>query len=197
MSVMLRPPPRPELEVAQADALNRKRDVGRGRLPWRMEKPVIYFEGRMQADRCGEDWRTGIDGFDVYSDFEQHDRETESVDCGAFHYSGPFILYGAGGHVSGHTPYKEEHQNTWDIDKRQIERADLIVAYLDDTQAFGTLVELGYAAALGKPIALGFSEQMKSRDYNELWLCRMTAAKVYWGSAAQVWNEVRHDWIAP
>ena len=49
----------------------------------------------------------------------------------------------------------------------------------------------------GKPVALGFSKKMTCDDYKELWLCRMTAAKVYWGTLEEVWQEVARDWVAP
>jgi nucleoside 2-deoxyribosyltransferase len=58
------------------------------------------------------------------------------------------------------------------------------------------LVEIGYAAALGKPIALGFSDQMPEEDFEELWFARMAAWKIYHGSAKQFWRLVREDWIA-
>ena len=206
--------PNLEPEILHARMRRWERDIGRGLLPRRMQKPVIYFAGRMDSTKDGNDWRDGIEGFaGLYrttGKVEAEDRDT-MIDCDAFWYGGPFVMDNYGGHTSGHTPrvevtsidgvrelpHPEEHQTIWDIDKFQIERADLIVAYIDDGEAYGTLVEIGYAAALGKPIALGFSETMKDDDYDELWLYRMSAAKVYWGTPKEVWARVRGDWMRP
>ena len=185
-------------QAQKAIGFNKHRDVGRGQLPRRMRKPVIYFAGRMDGSKDGIDWRNAVEGFaglyTVNAEFGTINCDM-AVDCGAFWYSGPFAIDHTGGHSSGHTSCRKEHREIWDIDKFQIERADLILAYIDDNQAFGTLVEIGYASALGKPIALGFSERMSRQDYSELWLCRMAAAKVYWGPAEQIWREVQRDWI--
>jgi hypothetical protein len=172
-------------------------DVGRGQLPRRMAKPVIYFAGRMDGSKYNNDWRNAVEGFDGLHMVELNDNVDcdTRIDCGTFWYGGPFISGKTGGHTSGHTSFTEEHQAIWDVDKLQIERADLFLAYIDDAQAFGTLVEIGYAAALGKKIVLGFSERMRPREYADLWLCRMTAAKVYWGSSGDFWNMVRAEWI--
>ena len=83
----------------------------------------------------------------------------------------------------------------WDLDKSFIDRADLVVAYLQDTQAYGTLVEIGYAAGVDKPIALGFDPRMRRRDYDELWLSRMPASKIYWGTPTDFWRQVKRIWV--
>ena len=127
------------------------------------------------------------------------------INCGKYWYGGPFATDQTGGHTSGHgngcCEYDdvaggvEEHRRVWDTDKFQIDRAHLVFAYIEDCDAFGTLVEIGYAAAKVKPVVIGFSEDMSHKAFGELWLCRMLAAKVYSGSAAGVWNEVARDWI--
>jgi prophage regulatory protein len=188
--------PRPEPE------LRRARDVGRGRRPQRMSKPVIYFAGRMAGCKHCTDWRDAVAGFEglyghgeLYSDHDEVLVGKNIVDCNTFWYGGPFIINGTGGHNLGHTAFAEAHRLIWDVDKAQIERADLMFGYLEDVQAYGTLVEIGYAAALRKPIALGFSDVMERDDYRELWLARMTAARVYRGTVEEVWSQVRADWI--
>jgi hypothetical protein len=140
-----------------------------------MRKPVVYFAGRNNG------WRDEL-GLNP----------TVSVDFGTFFYGGPFIIDPAA------SESRPDHQQIWwDADRSWIERADLIVAYIDDLHAYGTLVEIGYAAAKGKPIALGFSNNMAHVDYMELWLCRTPAAKIYRGTPKEVWREVQHDWVQP
>jgi hypothetical protein len=134
------------------------------------------------------DWRDGLGGFaGLYhaggGNGEPVQRDVK-LDCGAFWYGGPFVDDSA------------NQQQLCELDKFWIERADLIVAYIDDDlHAHGTLVEIGYAAATGKPIALAFSRSMARADYNELWLARMLATKVYRGTPQQAWQQLAQDWI--
>ena len=179
------------------DAIPRQLDVGRGQLPRRLSKPTIYFAGRMDFSKGNDDWRKNVDNFpkyevgigeyEFYPDFK--------IDCKTYWYGGPFALDSCSGHSSGHCGFAIEHQRIWDCDRHWIERADLVVAYLADLKAYGTLVEIGYAGANNKPIALGFSDDLGPRDYAELWLCRMLASKVYFGLPDLFWREVRRDWL--
>ena len=54
-----------------------------------------------------------------------------------------------------------------------IARSDILVAFLDDLEAFGTLVEIGYARALNKKIVVvtpyGDGDYGRSQVGNELW----------------------------
>jgi Nucleoside 2-deoxyribosyltransferase len=178
---------------------SKRRDVGRGQLPRRLRKPTIYFAGRMR----GGNWRDGV-GLRrlsmVYYDSNARSDPSSRADCGSFWYGGPFVYSGEDfEHVPGHVcychgEYFTAHQEIWDIDRLLIEKADIVLAYLDDGQAYGTLVEIGYAAAKDTPVCIGFSDD--NRSYEELWLCRMPAAKVYFGSPDAVWREFSHDWIA-
>jgi hypothetical protein len=61
-----------------------------------------------------------------------------------------------GMHGDFHTPGAEDHIAT--EAKAAIERSDLIFAYLNTPDAFGTLLEIGYAAALGKFVSLVIHE---------------------------------------
>ena len=150
----------------------RRRDVP----PKRMRKPVIYFAGRMNGVRSGNDWRDGLGGFKGGLYFNaaitydndgcfSHFRHDVKIDCGTFWYGGPFTLDTTSGHTNPHYRYFDDdpaaaERLIWDADRSWIERADLILAYIDDLYAYGTLVEIGYAAAKGKPIALGFSNNI-------------------------------------
>ncbi len=51
-----------------------------------------------------------------------------------------------------------------------IRRCDAVHAYIDSFDCFGTLTELGYAAAMDKPIYLVFSEKVHVED-SEGWEC--------------------------
>jgi hypothetical protein len=178
--------------------LIRDNSVGRGRLPWQLHKPTIYFGGRIYTSKNGEprDWRDSIDGFSIRdADWRRPD---ETLDWGTFWYGGPFPKSNSG-HSDGHGYYNfwDDHRDVWDADAQQIARADLVVAYINDLHAYGTLVEIGFAAGKGKLIVLGFSDDLAFDDFMELWLCRMPAARVYRGTPEQVWWSIKRDWIAP
>jgi hypothetical protein len=197
----------PEVQSARQRMLDEwKTSVGRGLLPVPLRKPIIYFAGRMKAQKWGDDWRNSIGEFEgLYSAVggDQTIRSDRAIDCGSFWYGGPFYVDYTGGHCCGHLAgldrdwdSTDARRDIWDADTRMIQRANLFVAYIDDAEAYGTLVEIGYAAALQKYIVIGFSDTMKNSDYAQLWLSRMTAAKCYWGKPGDVWNQVKHDWIA-
>jgi nucleoside 2-deoxyribosyltransferase-like protein len=179
--------------------LIRDNSVGRGRLPQLLHKPIIYFGGRIYTSKNGEprDWRDSITGFNGIRDADGR-RSDETMDCGAFWYGGPFPKSNSG-HSDGNGYYNfwDDHRDIWDADAQQIARADLVVAYIDDLQAYGTLVEIGYAAGRNKLIVLGFSNDLAFDDFMELWLCRMPAARVYRGTPEGVWWRIKNDWIAP
>jgi Nucleoside 2-deoxyribosyltransferase len=171
----------------------READIGRGQAPRRMRKPVIYFAGRMRGAKGYEDWRDGLGGFEgLYATKWDAGRREFKIDCDAFWFGGPFVLDRRGGQQGA-----ADHQQVWQLDQFWIERADLIFAYIDDLHAHGTLVEIGYAAARGKPVALAFSRDMARADYEELWLARMLAVKVYLGTPQEAWQQLAQDWIAP
>jgi hypothetical protein len=99
-----------------ADAEERRRDAGRGRLPRRMLKPMIYFAGRMDGSHNGDDWRDAIDGFDGLRSHCDGNADCDAaIDCGLYWYGGPFVLDNAGGHTSGHAGDgdPDEHREIW------------------------------------------------------------------------------------
>ena len=85
------------------------------------------------------------------------------------HYSGPFftscdhgcfhgpnthgVVASYGTHCTG-TPYPVPHKQRFRVataSKYQIHRADIVFAWLESETAYGTLLEIGFAHALGKP----------------------------------------------
>lgn len=69
-----------------------------------------------------------------------------------------------------------------------IAAADLVFAWIDTTECFGTLVELGFAAARGKAIIVAFSEAI---DAQEFWLAASYAHEVVVAkSAGEAWASV-------
>lgn len=174
-------------------------DAGHGLTPWKMKRPKIYAAGRMSTCKQCHDWRDKIDGFGgaLYETEGDKEKCGDEIDLGYFVYIGPFVVATSGGHSQGHGLYPDAHREIWDVDQCQIRHADLVVAWIEDAECFGTLCELGFAHGLNKPIALGFSTAMIDTEaYAELWLCRMLASKVYIGTPREFWAQVCRDWIA-
>ena len=57
-----------------------------------------------------------------------------------------------------------------------IQSADIVLAYINEADAFGTLAEIGYASALGKHVVLCLGPKADSR---ELWFVAKFAAEVH------------------
>ena len=55
-------------------------------------------------------------------------------------------------------------QDVLDICKRQIDRAEIVFAYIDEGDCYGTLAEIGYAHAIGKDITIVFSNDRLKAD---------------------------------
>jgi hypothetical protein len=171
----------------------------------RLWHPVIYCGGRMSGCRnCQTDWRRAIPGFSDFDhllggiDGEVPIEPKTIARFRLFDYGGPFVIDQYSGHAVGHSGGDSEHHHRiWENDRYQIERCHLFVAWLQDLEGFGTLVEIGLASALGKPIALGFSKYLPREDFDELWFARAAAARVYvCATPSDFWRRVQADWIA-
>jgi hypothetical protein len=159
-----------------------------------LRKPIVYCAGRMGASPDDNDWRNCISAWRMLCEqsWSQYPDRDQIADCGAFWYGGPFG-YDSHGNTRGYAEWPDGYFNLY-----QIRRADLFIAYCANRRTLNTpteLVEIGYAAALGKPIALGFNPTLP-HDYVELWLTRMPAARVYHDTPQRLWNQVSNEWIA-
>jgi len=131
----------------------------------------IYLAGKISKN----DWRPFVD----YSDYDYYEPlpDWEEVDASfqGLRVTGPFFMscdhgcaHGNGSHASivGCSGEEgESRRRTWRRCVEAIKRADIFFAWLDDdTTAFGTLVEIGYAKALGKRIVIGAPRRL-SQDH--------------------------------
>jgi hypothetical protein len=105
----------------------------------------------------------------------------------AVEYTGPFFIscdHGCAHESSGHGNAVGLHHGSGCIQsgptradvvqrcRTGIAKAEHFFAWIDDLSAYGTLVEIGIAAALGKPVWLYTHPQ---RDHDELWFARYAA----------------------
>ena len=135
-------------------------------------KPVnVYLAGKIES--CG--WRQRF--VDIRNNFFYDDnidlKNAELVMDEHFIITGPFFLscdhscaHGEGSHGLGRNqqgcitacgPVYSEKEII-EICKRQIERADIVFAYIYDDTCFGSLFEIGYAKAIGKKIVCVFDK---------------------------------------
>ena len=115
-------------------------------------------------------------------------------DLSDFKYVGPFIFAGLGGHCDGRsalfgttshgsdeecnyeygTPVNERRVDPR-VKRETLSRAldgvrlcDAFFAWIDDFECYGTIAEIGYAKALGKPIYIGCTREFRAKA-SELW----------------------------
>lgn len=155
-----------------------------------IDKPTIYFAGKIAK----RNWRAEILGSRAGS---HNDAET-NMDClfdpkvdlredhGSFWYGGPFFIscdhgcaHGPGRHAASGSCYDDGHDRLlswrpkiWAANRALIERADRVFAYIDETDCFGTLIELGYAAALKKPLRVVFGRNVPIEKFDDMWMAR-------------------------
>ena len=188
-------------------------------------RPVIYFAGKIsQADwRNTIVGDAGVVNGSCYINPEDYPAEifdpSYTVDCGAFIYGGPYFIscdhachhgpnshgvneYGVEVHVGDTDAFEqygmsreEIHRAVFDVNFERIKRADYVFAYLNELDAFGTLIEIGHAQAWGKQLVVGFGPKIKP---DQLWMA-CERAIVFRGSAREVWRKfcgmILADWI--
>jgi Nucleoside 2-deoxyribosyltransferase len=80
---------------------------------------------------------------------------------------------GACGDPAAKSAYVVERCLAW------LRSADLVFAWLDDGSAYGTVAELGYAAALGTPIHIGLPTRRRDDRLEDMWFVRELAAEAW------------------
>lgn len=70
--------------------------------------------------------------------------------------------------------------------RKAIERCDLLFAWINSCDCFGTIFEIGYAVALKKTVVVACPEAF---DHEQMWLCRQFASWTVIGdSAGEAWK---------
>ncbi len=135
------------------------------------------------------------------------------IDCGSLIYSGPFFISDDHGCAHGPTDHgaaiignacigkfgrtlAERRSRIFTTNMARLARADWVFAYIERSDCYGTLVELGAPHARYTPIAIGLSPELRGQD--ELWMAQQTASCPVWmGSATQCWQVFCRDFLAP
>jgi len=161
-------------------------------------RPNIYLAGRIQQN--GWRYRLVAGLKDVFNPWQDNYWPMlERALFGKYNYTGPYFV--ECGHDSGHhgsSCYCEPGTHTYgegcsgvpqaDGDSHggwckvkvywecvtAIENAHIVFAWIDDTECYGTLVELGHAMALGKAVFIAGPQQ-----FPELWFVYEGATKTW------------------
>ncbi len=150
---------------------------------WGGRLPRVYFAGKIGHT----DWRHTL-GADLW------DGEFgEPVRCERFIYCGPFFVacdhgcsHGDCTHGLGHGCKTFPVPPRWLVPSLCLEwirRCDLFFAWIDDPTCYGTLVEIGWAQMMRKPVYIGFKS---SWHYSEFWFAAMgprTIARIHTNAA--------------
>lgn len=168
----------------------------------------VYLAGKIGKN----DWRHDI--FPSLREAEHLDsRWRRDVEIPSFTYVGPFFIscdhgcsHGEGQHGRGIEPAGclETMSEAKTRSRAQvaaeclkwINKAGFVFCWIEDLTAFGTLFELGYAHAIGKPIFVGLKRNVKEPGLSrELWLSLVHAHKcVETDDHLVAWSEFR-AWI--
>jgi hypothetical protein len=178
-------------------------------------KPLVYFAGKISKGG----WRDALIGHRAGGVL--HDPcdaapalfdPRFAIDCGEFRYGGPFFvncdhgcahggnMHGANvesGCIDGANGFGGNQDairmRIWNVNLARIRRCDWVFGYLDAMDCYGTLIEVGLAAALDKPIALGLAPHLTSEHCDDLWFAQKAATTVHHGTAADCWVAAR-EW---
>lgn len=146
-----------------------------------VEHHTVYLAGKISKG----DWRTVFGGYRAFS-FCNRD-EIENSMCTINKYltvTGPFFIacdhgcyHGDGKHGVGavNSVHSDDEwggcmgnffsrDDVLNICKRQINKAEVVFAYIDCEDCFGTLAEIGYAHALGKDIVIHFKNEHLQKE---------------------------------
>jgi Nucleoside 2-deoxyribosyltransferase len=108
----------------------------------------------------------------------------------------PLQAWACGGDIDDQTNTAKLHARILAVNFNRIQRADYVLAYINEIDCYGTMVEIGYARAFNKKLAIGIGPDITRVQFNELWMARgcATVGKVWFGQPQQVFNRFM-QWI--
>ena len=161
---------------------------------------VFYFAGKISSEN---NWRKSIipDLSEVEKDHElpssYRNKYLKNAIRKRHSYVGPFFskmehcedvhgyLAAACAH-NGNTAKEEVLDNSL----TQIGRCKVLFAWIDSTDCYGTLAEIGYARALGKQICTAFSNELSDEEIADFWFVREMGLETYAPSAAEAFENI-------
>lgn len=134
----------------------------------------IYLAGKIDKN----DWRHSI-----VPELRWHDATYGHLETESFIYTGPFFQSCDHGCFHGNathgamTPTQKQRtvaqQRTFKNCLTGVQSADLVIIYINSSDAYGTLIETGWVQALKKDHVLVFSSSISTKASNEFWFAKM------------------------
>jgi hypothetical protein len=174
----------------------------------RGSKPRVYFAGKIGQN----DWRHSLIGGDLRNAIFSGDDDGNlfnpgfTLECEQFIYCGPFFVacdhgcaHGANQHgaIGGccddsfHGALTDWHARIFNINLLRLRQADLVFAYIESADAYGTLIELGMAHSWRIPIGLRLPPEICA----DMWMVSQTAERIYRGPPAACFREFCRDFL--
>lgn len=92
-------------------------------------------------------------------------------------------------------PFYDDNHGCYMVHERaqsNIKSCQVVFAWIDSEDAYGTFAEIGYAAALGKTIIIGYSEEM---PINDMWfLSEFAKNSGVFGDPESAWKNLMDDY---
>jgi hypothetical protein len=137
-------------------------------------KLKIYLAGKIDKN----DWRHSI-----VCGLRSHNISEGYLEADSFIYTGPYFqscdhgcFHGGTSHGTM-THFQKQRtvaqQRTFNNCLSGVKDADLIIIYINSSDAYGTLVESGWVQILNKPHVVIFSPGIKTKNKNEFWFATM------------------------
>lgn len=77
-----------------------------------------------------------------------------------------------------HAEFDSPHLEVANLCLGAVAKADLLFCYIDSSDCFGTLVEIGYALAHNVPVVIAFAPDVASAGDNDFWFASVKTSQV-------------------
>jgi hypothetical protein len=84
---------------------------------------------------------------------------------------------------------EERRQRVFCVNRDRVLNAQLLFAYIESADCYGTLVEIGIASAASMPIGIGFAPNLPLDHRDELWMAAQAARVVCHGTPRDCWTD--------
>jgi hypothetical protein len=166
-------------------------------------------ENHSASYRNAHDWLSSLTSFEesVPANAWVVVRNVCNVHGANLHYTGPWwkdpLCHGSASdsmHPHGYSSCIERDFELSEIESRRvqvsdavqvaIQRADLVFAWIDGPDCYGTILEIGYARAMDKAVVVAFSEEFAStKAAHEMWLLTKWGYYIEDESPQKAWNQ--------
>jgi hypothetical protein len=141
--------------------------------------PLIYFAGKISQPPS--DWRCQL-GLSPLADTPDDPLDPELTYTweDGFDYAGPFFVSSSN---------RSKH-DLFELNRLRIKRAHVVFAYVNETDCFDTMVELGVARCYHKVVILVLGLSLTDEDVEAMGILQACADHVFHGEVMAVWDRV-------